>query len=174
MYGAPSRSYALVVADISYFEAWGMWLDGRSTLGSDLFGMPMIWWGRGGKIAAFVSGFTVVLDILGPDKLREFADRVRRVDPKRARDVERNSMVGLATFSVGTVVTGLLLVGLVALQLAIVLAVLLVAATYSRAALGRVIWKIADLIEDPRPARWWRFLSFLVFIVGFHFDLLAS
>lgn len=174
MYGASSRSYALIVADISYFEAWGMWLNGRSTLGNNLFGMPMIWWARGGKIAAFVSGFTVVLDILGPDKLREFADRVRRINPNRLLTLERGAMVGLGAFSaLAVLAVELIRVGLVALQLAVVLGVIVIAATYTQV-LGRAIRKVADLIENPRTARWWRFVSFLIFIIGFHFDLLAS
>jgi hypothetical protein len=32
----------------------------------------MIWWGRAGKIAAFLGGLTVVLDVIGPDRIREF------------------------------------------------------------------------------------------------------
>jgi hypothetical protein len=44
------------MADISYFDAWRLWLEGRSTLGNNLFGVPMIWLGRAGKIAAFIGG----------------------------------------------------------------------------------------------------------------------
>jgi hypothetical protein len=58
------------MADISYFDAWRLWLEGRSTLGNNLFGVPMIWLGRAGKIAAFIGRTAVILDIVGPERIR--------------------------------------------------------------------------------------------------------
>ncbi|MGP4099051.1 hypothetical protein [Nonomuraea sp. KM90] len=64
------------MANVSYFEAWGMWFDGRSTLGNDLLGLSMIWWGRFGKILSFVAGAAVIVDLLGPSRLSRYSDRL--------------------------------------------------------------------------------------------------
>lgn len=57
---------------------WGRWLSGEKVDNDRLWGRPMLWWARTGKLLQFAAGLTVVLDILGPGRLREFGARLRR------------------------------------------------------------------------------------------------
>ncbi|MFI0424222.1 hypothetical protein [Spongiactinospora sp. 9N601] len=61
--------YAPVVADLGYFEAWDLWLRGRSVLGYELLGVPILWWGRVGEILSFISGALILIELVGADKL---------------------------------------------------------------------------------------------------------
>ncbi|MCK2215486.1 hypothetical protein MF672_017065 [Actinomadura sp. ATCC 31491] len=152
------------MADISYFEAWSVWFDGRSTIGSELLGLPMIWWGRFGKILSFVSGASVVVDLIGPERLSRYGDRLIRFVGRRG------------AFLPGAVAG--------AVTAAVVLAITEVAGTgwWLRAAVGLVLGTAAGSLvmqvgqavrrpEFPSATRW---MSLALFVVGFHFDLLAS
>ncbi|MDF5752937.1 hypothetical protein [Spongiactinospora sp. TRM90649] len=66
------------MASIGYFEAWGIWWEGKSTLGHDLFGvMSMVWVGRIGKVLSFVGGLTILLDIVGAERLKRLAPVIK-------------------------------------------------------------------------------------------------
>jgi hypothetical protein len=68
-----------LVQTIGYLEAWGRWFAGQEVDPQAEFGfMSVLWWGRVGKIATFIGGLTVILDILGPWCLRELSKRLRR------------------------------------------------------------------------------------------------
>ena len=63
-------------ATISYVDAWAAWFGGGQPPGDAMMGfMTIRWSGRAGKMAAFVGGATVVLDLVGPDRLREISAR---------------------------------------------------------------------------------------------------
>lgn len=67
------------MTSLNYFEAWGMWWEGKSTLGHDLFGVvSMVWVGRIGKILSFAGGLTLLLDIIGAERLRRLAPVIRK------------------------------------------------------------------------------------------------
>lgn len=177
-------SYAPVVADIGYFEAWRMWLDGRSTLGNDMFGLPMLWWGRTGKIAAFVSGMTILLDIAGPERLASFADWLHAlIQALWSRALVYSFSVGALVLAFGwvaiwdivwsidipvpglNVLKGVVVVVLLCLApLAVAGAVLLV---------DKVCAKLPAVFAHPRVVHI-RVVAAVLLIVGFHFDLLAS
>ncbi|MFF4625737.1 hypothetical protein [Nonomuraea jabiensis] len=54
------RFYAPSVVDIGYLGALQMWfLGNRALQDSTMYGLGMLWWGRFGKIAAFLGGMTV-------------------------------------------------------------------------------------------------------------------
>jgi hypothetical protein len=72
-----------VMENLGLLEAWALWGQGKALNGMSLWGIPMIWWGRAGKIAAFLGGLTVVLDVIGPDRIREFGVRVKVARPER-------------------------------------------------------------------------------------------
>jgi hypothetical protein len=43
--------------------------------------LPVLWWSRGGKVDSFLGGATLILDLIGPDRLRALVrnrDRFRR------------------------------------------------------------------------------------------------
>jgi len=65
------------MSDISLIDAWRLWWSGASLLNFSLFGIPVLWLGRGGKVIEFIGAATIVADIVGPEKLRAFAARLR-------------------------------------------------------------------------------------------------
>ncbi|MEV4285697.1 hypothetical protein AB0K40_09335 [Nonomuraea bangladeshensis] len=178
------------MADISYFEAWVMWLDGRSTVGNDLFGVPMIWWGRAGKIAAFAGGLTVVLDLAGPDRIAAASRRIK------------SALESLMGALIGYVPTGILVLIVLALNawadeplvdwlpdvpvgggvLDLVVSIVFVAVIMSVTLGGSwlvivgmlaLMRRAARLLSDPRMLVL-RVSAVLAICIGFHFDLLAS
>ncbi|RCG28978.1 hypothetical protein DQ384_21720 [Sphaerisporangium album] len=172
------------MADIGYLDAWQMWLSGNPTLrDADLFGLNMLWWGRLGKIGAFLGGMTAVLDVLGPERIREYGGRIRRLSDSRTR----SGLAGAATVAVALLsglagattdiaagptgarlaliaLTGLLLLGAAWMVLALTRAKLFEAALNG----------VARVLEHPRSLQWWRTGSLVLLVAGFHFDLLAS
>jgi hypothetical protein len=173
------------MADISYFEAWQMWSEGRSTLGNDLLGMPMIWWGRLGKITAFASGATILLDIVGPMRLRAAQVQIDR-------PTETNLVVHFVT---------LIAAGIVGASVGIYVALgnypmwrfdgpaietptniaLVIVAGIAGGGVGCGIWFVltmlvhwvADGFRHPTAAPL-RIVAVVLLLIGFHFDLLAS
>ncbi|MEV4356530.1 hypothetical protein [Nonomuraea sp. NPDC049625] len=155
------------MADISYFDAWQLWLQGRPTIGSDLFGVPMLWWGRTGKILSFVAGTVVIIDLVGVEKLARYGERL--VGFMAARITVRPFVVGLfagmiaAAFTV--VVTGPM-GNDSQLRYGLVLAVGNVS--------GGLAGVIGYALQHPKFAPAARWMSLGLFLIGFHFDLLAS
>ncbi|MCF6467363.1 hypothetical protein FAF44_02900 [Nonomuraea sp. MG754425] len=161
------------MGDISYLQAWQMWLDGQSTLGNDLLGLPMIWWGRIGKIAQFTGGCTILLEILGPERIRALGRVVRR----------RADGVGIIVYFA---VPATLILGISAIALILTGAPMGPWEFAVRALFGMWlltlpimtwIWlpKIADFLQrGGRALNWIRLLAFALIAAGFHLDLLAS
>jgi hypothetical protein len=56
-------------------DVLSIWFSGRQTSGSTLWGLSMVWCGRIGKLMQFVAGFVVVLDLIGPNRLRAIGER---------------------------------------------------------------------------------------------------
>ncbi len=75
---------------ISFLHAWQLWAAGKSLIGYSLWGMPMLWWGRIGKLAEFSGGLAAVIDIVGPERFAAWGEKLknRPVSPKR-RTFER-------------------------------------------------------------------------------------
>lgn len=63
-----------------------MWAQGKALTGMSLWGIPVIWWGRAGKVSAFLGGLTVVLDVIGPDRIREFGMRLKGAPTERYKE----------------------------------------------------------------------------------------
>lgn len=171
--------------DISYFDAWRMWADGRSTLGNDLLGMPMIWWGRIGKIAAFFAGTTIVLDILGPDRLQAASAWTERATDSTL--VLLGFGVAFALPAVGAIywvmqhypvwdegyAPALELIANVFSVLGIGLAGGVVGMMLLTFLLTGIFRLFASGVGHPRAVPL-RVAAAALFLVGFHFDLLAS
>ncbi len=66
---------------MSLWDAWREWAAGRSTLDLEVWGLEVVWWGRLGKILQFVGALTVVLDIIGPERLIGFGQSLRSASP---------------------------------------------------------------------------------------------
>lgn len=181
---ALSRFYAQVVADLSYFEAWQLWMSGKSTIGNDLFGISMIWWGRGGKIVAFLAGLTVVLDAVGPERIRHWSESRREFELSRSKTWRRAFYATLVfigawevfslpvywnfpmsrevrlTWQTISAISGL---------------VMLLCLTAVTPRVARFSVRLfARLLERPVTERVIRWSAIVLFVIGFHFDLLAS
>ena len=97
----PAGGVVLLLA-FSYRDLWqvlGAWFSGRSASGLVLWGVPMVWWGRTGKVLQFAGGLVVVLDLVGPDRLRragaEASARVRAFRDWRALARRRQELIQL-------------------------------------------------------------------------------
>ena len=53
-------------------QAWSQWASGQEVSARLLWGMRILWWGRIAKIVGLVSALTVVVEIVGPTRLRAF------------------------------------------------------------------------------------------------------
>ncbi|MEW1838520.1 hypothetical protein AB0392_11250 [Nonomuraea angiospora] len=177
------------MADISYLEAWRMWLDGQSTLGHELFGVPMIWLGRAGKVAAFISGLTILVDIAGADHLRAVADRLTAwregitfvaavtlgvwVLSWGMHSLPAYPIVDVDVPFVGDAINGVGYVIGLAIFIAVVGTMALQLGSGMAVAVQKLVTAAAVMLEHPRAVQI-RLVALLLLLVGFHFDLLAS
>jgi hypothetical protein len=152
------------MADISYAEAWSIWFDGRSTLGHDLLGLSMIWWGRFGKMLSFVSGAAVIVDLIGPERLSRYGERLTGFIGRRG-GFAPGAVAGAATAVIVILVTEVIGVpGLLQAALVMVFG----------AAAGSLVMQISRAVQRPEFPSATRWMSLALFVIGFHFDLLAS
>jgi len=175
---------------VSYWEAWTLWWSGAKTDNTVLLGWPMLYWGRSGKCLQYLSGLIILIDLVGPSRLSKLATRVATRTKRASDTAKRPSSRYIPLF------TGILFLAAVSssvyfiafvrgeeysdsplIKLSIILAIPLI--------VFYVIWHllmIADKIVRPavwvmeagkstHPARW---VAFMVFTIGFQFDLLAS
>ncbi|SCG47499.1 hypothetical protein GA0070609_1934 [Micromonospora echinaurantiaca] len=56
--------------------AWSVWWDGRSASQEPLWGHTVMWWARVGKLLQFAAGLVVLLDLVGPERLRSAGRRL--------------------------------------------------------------------------------------------------
>ncbi|WP_214317563.1 hypothetical protein [Nonomuraea sediminis] len=165
------------MADISLIDAWGLWLDGKSTLGYSLFGIPMVWIGRAGKIVSFLSALAVVLEIVGVERLPLLADLISDLDD---RPGETPMIAYIMAYGFIGVLAG---TGFAVWRI--------IGVPFDKPVPGGGLilgfgFIVVPLILGfgPRAMAWllgmpWfptavRVLSFLTLAIGFHFDLLAS
>jgi hypothetical protein len=67
-------------------HAWREWLAGHDITHLRVFGIEVRWWGRLGKMLEFLGGLTVVIDLLGRERMEGFHTTLRR---RRARLLAR-------------------------------------------------------------------------------------
>jgi hypothetical protein len=68
--------------EVDIWEAWSRWLAGELLGDAKLWGVPIQWWGRIGKLAQFAAGLVVVLDLIGPERLRAWGRQLGAVGPR--------------------------------------------------------------------------------------------
>ncbi|MFG1638906.1 hypothetical protein ACGFMK_01330 [Amycolatopsis sp. NPDC049252] len=62
---------------VSFWQAWGLWFDGRSVAGYQMWGLPVLWWGRIGKLGQFTGGLVAIIDIVGVARITAWGERLR-------------------------------------------------------------------------------------------------
>lgn len=139
--------------------------------------MPILWWSRGGKIVSFVGGATLVLDLVGPDRLRELGRAPTR---HWGRITEMRNSTTLVLGIVGAVLPMAALVPTFLTGSLIGLAILAVVMVGTLLAFGFVAAVhfgpplLIRLLDTDKPAQVLRYVGAVMLLVGFHFDLLAS
>jgi hypothetical protein len=60
------------ITNLTYIDAWSRWLNGESVSNFFLWNIQILWLGRIGKLVSFLSAFAIIVEIVGPTRLREF------------------------------------------------------------------------------------------------------
>jgi hypothetical protein len=63
--------------DLGLWDAVSMWLSGQKLEDFSMWGLPMLWWARTGKLLQFTGGMVVIVDLLGPEWFWKQARRLR-------------------------------------------------------------------------------------------------
>lgn len=161
-----------VNASISLVEAWTAWLRGELDPSAELLGLTVRWWGRIGKIALFAGSATVILDIIGPDRLRVWA--------YRNKQQETRAVWTLKVILVYGAMLWIFLVPLADLSwpkwVKVILAIpaILAARVFFGLTYTLLIGALISTLTSSRPAQALRLVAAIFLVVGFHFDLLAS
>lgn len=64
---------------ISLPDAFSLWLSGQNVSDKLLWGVEILWWGRFGKIISFFAGLTLIVEIIGLEKLKAFGDSLHQL-----------------------------------------------------------------------------------------------
>ena len=64
---------------LELIEAWQLWTVGRLPDGFLLWGWPIAWWGRGGKLISFTSALVIVVDLIGVPRFRAFGASLHQI-----------------------------------------------------------------------------------------------
>jgi hypothetical protein len=165
-------------------EAWSRWLEADATLrDASLWGVQIVWWGRFGKVAAFLAGLVIILDIVGTERLTRLTttsgDRLRRGDSRILTAYVVGATIAVVAFVIWVVSTipfnppedeyPMEASTNPAFILAVVLGLAVV--VFSWKALR---WLLIWVFEHNRLAFTVRLTSVLLLLIGFHFDMLAS
>jgi hypothetical protein len=70
-------------------EAWARWFEGPIATG-ELWDIPLFWWGRIGAMMQMIAAAAILVEIIGPVRLREFAKALRQASPKGPLEGLRN------------------------------------------------------------------------------------
>lgn len=60
--------------EVTLIEAWIHWKEGLLQPNFLLWGHQILWWGRIGKIIQFIAVISIVAEIIGPNKIRDFGN----------------------------------------------------------------------------------------------------
>ncbi|MGR6923105.1 hypothetical protein ACU635_53375 [[Actinomadura] parvosata] len=173
------------MADIDLLDAWRMWLDGKQIARETWNGWPILYWGRAGKIAAFLGGLTIILDLVGVERLSKVGLQARRLVWRKGQPQLNEALEVLLTvviiapviavhFAFGVPLVNEL-TDLPTVEHWGLLAAVFVGEYF---AFGLVFtaagFFINWLFNGIAPGFVARLLATLLLVVGFHFDLLAS
>lgn len=169
------------MTDLDLFEAWGLWLDNIQVNQHTLFGVSILALGRIGKVVSFVAGMTVILDLIGPERLQRFGRRTTSADVDTFRPWHMATMilvlpgaaVALFWYAVQDGYVTVSDTARTAVNMAFYGVVLVTLFLFPRVT-NWVIRGMGRLLQNPELEPRVRWGSVVLLMVGFHFDLLAS
>jgi hypothetical protein len=190
-FSASAGRFYTELVTIGYLEAWRVWFGGQEVNPhARLWFMSVLWSGRAGKIASFIGGATVILDLIGPERLRQFALTQRERRARKLFDRRKSShwvlVIIVMVLGAGSWLailseafenqrlSGFELKFLPVFELlpvAMVLILLIRVITFLVQEFSRLA---ARVLDTERPAQTLRYVAVGLLAVGFHFDLLAS
>ncbi|MEV4166670.1 hypothetical protein [Nonomuraea dietziae] len=165
------------MADLGLGDAWELWLQGAPISQHTLYGCPMVTVGRLGKVASFMGALTVLLDLVGVEKLKAMSEAAQRWLDQHDSNVAENRLppgkgIYVLTFLISLVFIFFLARTFDEWTSAIPLYPAIAVFSYLPALTLRILWLL--LLGGRIPAHPLRWIGFVLFVVGFHFDLLAS
>lgn len=171
------------MVSIGISDALSRWLDGQKLDGLSIYGVPSVWINRAAKLMTFLSGLTIVLDLVGPERLRQFGERLA-IQP---RTPFKRAAVGLmlTSFFLTVVLLSAIIFrattlsfpqsfGQLVEQLFPALALAILALIMYVFLRPRLLVALGHFIENPRSERATRWSAVIVFAVGFLGDLVTS
>lgn len=154
-------------------EVVSQWLSGRE-VDDDLvvLGLRMIWWGRIGKLLAFLGGGTIILDIIGPERVMEWERARRMVAPRLTRAL--HSLAVSIVFLIVSLLAPSLIIGNELTSLQVVPVAVVAVITFLSFA-GRALARgVARLLRAGTGAKVLRICAAAVLSVGFLLDFATS
>lgn len=82
--GDKTKTSILIVEICDGLDVYRVWLSGYPTLDCKLWGLPMLWWGRIGKLVALLSAFAIIVEFAGPTRMRAWGQSLHRAVDVRA------------------------------------------------------------------------------------------
>ena len=156
---------------ISYLDAWSLWFSGSQVPTNLRMGpLTILWWGRIGKLAAFIGAGTVILDLIGPERLRRIG---RETGPQPFDHVVTFRL--LATPTILLIVTGAFLIAFWDHASSTFPPLLLITLLFviSPVSYMLVLPLVSRILDRSKPGQLLRYAGVLLLLLGFHFDLLA-
>ncbi|MDI2029859.1 hypothetical protein QFW96_14605 [Saccharopolyspora sp. TS4A08] len=170
---------------VGYLEAWSLWWSGAEVKGFAMWSLPVLWWARIGKLLQFAGGAVVIIDLVGPERFKQLSNRMGR--SKHRLDLRVRLLLH---FAVMCVIAGLIMFAIVAdfvrralsyevaasydaaasLWLSLAFVPILIAANQAH----RVVSGFSKIVALGQHGNAWKWVSFVLIVVGFQFDLLGS
>lgn len=78
----PIQTVVAASHEIGYFRAWGAWVNHENTSTQTMWHLQMYWWARIRKLLELFGGLTVILTIIGPERIGKFTETLSHNDLK--------------------------------------------------------------------------------------------
>ncbi|MER6006317.1 hypothetical protein ABT120_47770 [Nonomuraea angiospora] len=169
----------MALQEISYLEAWSLWSAGTDIKSRILWGLEIYKWARLAKVAALLAGLAILIDIVGPVRLREWLSPLKR-------PVETTVMAAVGILCLVLPFAFLWFVastlpGPIALGALILLPIGLGIGAYILESFikgkGHPVAAVAGLVKITKHTVFIQFVrttSLILLVAAFHFDFLAS
>ncbi|MEV6232782.1 hypothetical protein AB0L88_33455 [Saccharopolyspora shandongensis] len=171
---------------MNFFEAISLWWNGQKLEEFTMYGWPMLYWARLGKYLQFLGGAVVLLDLIGPDRFRRSALRLRVWSRWLAKfPLVRIVLLFIALLSLAATMVPVVVVELHgdrtlsetfgSAGIPIMLGMVLTAGlTYLLIQVEKFLLFVSKVVAFGQHGSGWKWLSFVLIVIGFHLDLLGS